>query len=163
MQKTSQKGFTLVELMIYALLFSVIILLLTEVFISTIESRLESEATSYVAIDSRSILSQLMRDITLADAVSTPSSLGEMSALLELQTGGIHRTYTLVNNDLVISDGVSNNVLNGVGSKVTNLSFKRIGNVGGKPTIQIKFTIESTTKRVGKSEIRNFQTTVGLR
>ena len=46
---------------------------------------------------------------------------------------------------------------------VSDLSFKRIGNVGGKNTIKIQFTLTSVTQKTQGAKSTIFKETVGGR
>ena len=53
--------------------------------------------------------------------------------------------------------------LNGFNTRVTNLSFLRVGNSGGKNSIQISYTINSLTIQNKGTETKTIQTTLGIR
>jgi hypothetical protein len=73
-------------------------------------------------------------------------------------------TYSLVDGNLILEAGGIPNRLNSLDTSLTSLSFTRLGNVGGKPTVQVSFDIESNiTKRGNVNETRSYQTTLGIR
>lgn len=159
----TNRGFTLVELSIYMGLLMIVTVILTEIFTSIIENQLSSENTSNVANDGRFIFSRFIYDVNRATSIATPSALGSSSATLGLDIGESSYTYSLSDSNLVLSDGVNQNALNGYGTTVSNLQFTRIGNVNGKHTVRINFTITGNIDRNGVIESKNFQTTAGLR
>ncbi|MBI3397592.1 prepilin-type N-terminal cleavage/methylation domain-containing protein [Candidatus Woesebacteria bacterium] len=154
--KKLSSGFTLVELLLYMAIMVVFLGVLTNIFVSILDSKAESEATSYVEQDGRFILSRLTYDIGRASLVSVSSPTN-----LSLTISGPADIYTLSGNDLTL-DGIK---LNGSETKISNLTFQKLGNAaaGSKQTVQIKFMLTSVTQRNSGQEVRNYQTTVGTR
>lgn len=158
----SQKGFTLVELMLYMALMSIFLVVLTELFLSTLETKKESDAISSVEQDGRFILARLSFDLNRASQVTTPSSVGSTTQNLTVVINGNPYTYELTGNNLTLTGVSTTDNLNNSGSAISNLSFQRIGQ-GGKPTIKFSFTATSKIQRVSGPETKEFTTTVGLR
>ena len=159
----SNIGFTLIELLIYMGLLTVVLLVFTEIFITIVENQLSSRNVSNVSSDGRYIYSRMIYDINRADSITEPSALGSSAATLSFVADGSTYTYSLSDNDLLLTDSLGSNNLNGYGTTISDLSFTRIGNVGGKPTIRINYTVTGTISRTGTSESKTFQTTVGIR
>ena len=156
-------GFTLIEMLLYTGLLSIFLLILTQVFTSSLDAQLESQATSSAEQDARFIFARFAYDIENADSLVLPASPGESSPTLTLTRSGQTFSYSLQNNNLVLTDSTGPNVLNSYASNVTNLNFVRLGNVNGKNNIQVSYTIESKTARVGGIETRSFEATLGTR
>ena len=161
--RQSRAGFTLIEIILYMSLLAVFLITLTDIFVSILDVSTESEATSSVEQDGRSILARLNLDITNADSITIPANLGETSSNLELTTAGTTYTYSLYGERLIISNGTETDSLNSTETTIPNISFQRIGNVGGKETIRIQFDIQSVAERPSGPETRSFTTTVGRR
>lgn len=152
------KGFTIVELLIYMGLFAIILIPLMQLFGSIIDVRLESEATSAVAEDGLYILTRLSNDIHQSSNVLTPP-LGSSGSTLHI-TGSNDNTYELNALDLQLNG----QQLNSANISVSNLSFKTLGQSGGKMQVQISFRLTSKTLRSGGNfQIKDFSTTVGTR
>lgn len=160
---TRQRGFTIVELIIYMGILSLLLLVLTQLFGAALDVQRESESSSSVVQDGKFILSRLFYDISNAQSITVPAAIGSTSATLQFTKNGISYTYAVNNENLQITDNIATDALNSFDTKITAFSFKRIGNSGGKHTIQVQFTLVSKTTRPDKSEIKDFQTTVGLR
>ncbi len=158
-----QSGFTLIELAIYMGILSILLFVLTNFFITALDTQLESQATSSVDQDSKFILNRLSYDITNADNVTIPLNPGDQTNSLQLVKNGITYTYSLNGTSLTITDNVGTDVLNSIGTTISNLSFQKIGYAGEKPTVQIKFTINSVAVKKGGNDSESFQTTMGLR
>lgn len=160
---TRKNGFTLIELVLFMGIVTILLVVLTQIFGSVLDVQKESAAFSSVQQDGTVILNRLMYDITRADSVITPSSLGQKTTNLQFSAGGINYTYAILNGNLVLTDNIGTDQLNSYDSTVSNVSFLRLGNVGGKNTIQIAFTLTSRVQQAKGVEVRNFQTTIGLR
>lgn len=157
------KGFTLVELLLYMGLLSIILVVLTNIFTAIIDMQIGSQAMSNVAQDGRYVYSRLIYDINTADSVQEPLALGSTSAILTLTKSGTQYSYLLSSGNLVMSDSTAAATLNGYGTTISDLSFQRIGNVNGKHTFRINFKITAISDLDGTPETKIFQTTAGLR
>ena len=147
-----QKGFTLVELLIYFGLLSILMTILMRVFTGITDVQLSSEAASHVAEDARYIYSRLVYDVPRAsNIVSSGSSL-------ILLINGVANTYSVSSGNLVLANGDGINQLNSVGTQVSDLSFTEIGK-----SIQIKYTITSTTQDINGPDSKIIETTIALR
>ena len=158
-----KKGFTIVELIIYMGMLSLMILVMTDIFSSIVDVRKESEAVTVVEQDGNYILAKLFYDISHATSITTPASLGSTGATLQLVINGVTNTYSLNNGNLQVVNNNGTNVLNSVNSAISNISFLRVGNVSGKNTIQLTFTVTSRIIQSSGVESKIYQTSAGLR
>jgi hypothetical protein len=157
-------GFTVVELIIYMGILTVLISVLTTVFASIIEVQLESKATSSVDQDGRYILSRLIYDTQSATTIASPSA-GIAGTVLKLTKGAENYTYKLdTSGNLQLTNNSGTNNLNSVDTSISNLTFQTIGSASSSANVQMKFTVTSTTQRTSgpKNEVRVYQTTLGL-
>lgn len=158
-----QRGFTIVELILYMGLFSILILILVDMFVSILNVQVDSESYSTVEQDGRFINSRLLYDLHNAESMLIPSANGSQSATLQLVINGTNYTYAVVNGNLQLTTNNGTDVLNGYDTTVSNLLFKRYGNTGGKPTVQVTFTLTGKVQSKSGQQTRNFQTTGGIR
>lgn len=163
MKRLSKKGFTLIELLLFMGIFSLLLLMITQIFVSTLDAQKESESHSAVYQDGTYILSRITYDVARSSAIAVPASLGQQTSSLELSINSQTYTYSLNNSDLVITDTTGIDVLNGYDTTISSLSFTRLGNTDGKNSLHVSFTVASKTQRPQGPEQRNFQTTVGMR
>ena len=163
MKHCKNKGFSLIELLLYMGLFSIFLITLTQIFSSALELKLESESTSTVQQDSRYILERLSYDINRADSITTPAAIGTQEQLLSLVISGQTYSYTLSGNTFTLTNPSGTFQLNGFNTRVTNLSFLRVGNSGGKNSVRITYTINSLTNQKKGVETKTIQTTLGIR
>lgn len=158
-----KKGFTLVELLISMALYSIILTVLLTLFATILEVRLSAEGSSSVEQDGKYILSRMIHDIPSATSITTPASSGDQTTTLVFSNGASTYTYALINGNLTLDDGSSSQNLNGFNTSISNLTFTRLGGVTGKPTVKITFRVNSKTIIGNRNEIRDFNTTLGLR
>lgn len=157
------RGFTLVELLIYIGLLTIFMSIVTRIFTGIIEVQLSSEATGSVEEDGRFIYSRLSYDVSRATSVLTPSGLGDQTNSLTILIGGETHTYSMNSNNLMLVNNLGANQLNSAGTRISNLSFQRLGNVNGQYSIQAKFTITSTTQQINGPDTKNIETTIALK
>lgn len=161
--KFGSVGTTLIELLLYLGLFSVMTLILAEVFLSVLDVQLESRSTSRVEEDGRFILARLDYDIVNAQAIVSPPNLGDQSNTLEITVNSTNYTYTLSNSNLTLINNNGTNSLNSFDTSISNLSFTRLGELSGKPSVRILYTVSSRVSKSSGVETKSYQTTIGLR
>lgn len=154
-------GFSIVELLMYMGLVTILIAILTSIFLAALEAQLSSQASSSSLTSGRYILSRLQYDIHRADSIIVPSDFGTNTSNLILEIDGTNHSYSLVDGNLVLGIGGNMDSLNETQTTISNLSFTKIGNVGGKPTVTINFTVTGTESQ--PPEVRNFETVIGTR
>lgn len=160
-----QRGITLVELLLYMAILSVLLTVLTTIFISALDVQSESSASSSVEQDGNYILAKLEYDMHRAQSINIPSSNGEINSNFQIVVDGINYTYDIdENNNLILADSLGENSLNNYGSSVSGFSVQRLGNVGGiEDTLRISFTLTGRIERISGVESKNFQTNLSLR
>lgn len=164
MKKISKAdGFSIVEVILYIGLFSIFLVVLTNMLISVIDVQLESAASSHVSLDGRYILSRMLYDVGRAQDIVTPSTVGASTGSLGLTIGGVLNTYSLSNSNLLVASSGATTQLNGFDTSVSGLQFTRLGKSGGKNTVTISFTLSSGTTTAQGTKSASFSETVGLR
>lgn len=157
------KGFTLIELSLFMGMFSIILLILLQIFTALMEKQLEVESTSAVESDRVYILSRLAYDITRADSITLPAAVGQQGDTLSLVIDGKNYTYTKTANNIILNTDLDTNTLNSFRTSVPDLRFQRIGNTGGKNAIHVSYTIESIIDTPQGRETKSIDTTIGTR
>ncbi|MEK7498024.1 MAG: hypothetical protein AAB656_03840 [Patescibacteria group bacterium] len=147
-----RNGFTIIEMILYAGLLVIFLGVLSNLFVSALDIKVESEAASFSGQDVRFIFSKLNYDLKRADSIIAPG-LGTTSTTLTLSIDGINHTYSLSEGKLVVADGLGSANLNGNQTEISGVFFERIGNAGGKNTIKINLTLDG----------KDYSTTVGIR
>lgn len=133
---------------------AVFMTIITNIFLSILDTQLESSSASVVEIDGRFVLSRLIYDIHRSQSIVNPSVLNEPSTGLTLDIGAVNHTYTVTDGVLYL-DGSAR--LTGIDTTISDLTFTRIGNGGDNDTLQISYTVSSL------AQSQNYHTTVSLR
>lgn len=160
MKKT---GFTLVELLIYMGLLTILMTILTRIFTGINDVQLQNVATGAVEEDGRFLYTRLAYDIGRAASVVTPATLGEQTNTLTIMIGSVANTYSINSTNIILANDQGAYQLNSVGTQISNLSFRRLGNVNGKDSIQVHYTLTSTTVQVSGPDTKEIETTIALR
>lgn len=156
-------GFTFVELLLYMGILALLLLVQTQIFTSVLGVRLESEANSEVAQDARYIMARLIYDINRAENITQPATPSDQTDSLGLIINGELHTYSQSGENLLLTNNLETNNLNSYGSRISNLSFKRLGNQNGKNTVTVLLTLTSLTRKDSGYETRNIKFSSGLR
>ena len=159
----SKAGFTLIELIVYFGLFSLLLLILTNVFSTSIASQLESESLSSVEHTSRYLLLKFSKDIASASSIVIPAAAGDTSQTLRLVINGQNTDYALTNGNLTLTNNTGTYNLNNYGTSISNLQITRRGNINGKNTLTVSFTITSNVNQNNGLETKSFNATFGTR
>ncbi len=157
------RGFTIVELIMYMGLMTMVLTVLSSIFVMSVSSQLEAESLSSVQQDGRYLLAKLYYDINNAETIVSPS-LGASATSLQVLVNSINYTYSVTGSgDLNLVNNFGTNQLNSIDTRISNLSFVQTGNVGGKNVIRVSFTL--TSRIIGKAgaETEDFQTSIGTR
>lgn len=160
---TSKKGFTIVELLVYIGILSILLIAFTEIFSSSLRVQLDSQSTSSLEHDAQFVITRMRYDIARATSITTPSAIGGQSGTLQIVVGGIPYTYANNSGTLTLNNSIETDSLNSNNTTISNLSFTRIGNAGGDNTIKVFFTITSTIQETNGYETKDVETTLGLR
>lgn len=159
----SDRGFTIVELILYIGLLSMMLVMLTSIFSTSLDLQLESRSTSTLDQDARFLITRLSHDVARASSITTPTTIGDQGQALEIIAGGDTFTYSLSNGNLILTNSQGSGQLNGFDTSITALTFQRLGNTNGKNSIQMTMTMQSRTQLAKGVEAKSIQTTFGTR
>jgi len=152
-----------VELLIYLGLATIMLIVLSELFVSILNESAETQNYSAVQTDGRYITARLRYSINNADSITTPANLGGTSNELTIVTGGNQFHYYVNGDKLYLNDGTGDYLMSNLDTKITELKFSRQGNVAGKPVISISFTASSGISNTAQYESQTFVGAGGLR
>lgn len=166
-----QKGFTIVELLLYMGIFSILIVVMLQIFTMILSTHAESQATSNVDQDGSFILSRLTYDIHKASGITLPvvgtnCTATKLNTSCILTVGG--KTYQMDGNgnlNLVVAGDLQH--LNSVNTEIESITFATLGNsavINFKPSVEIEFTLKSKILQAGgRADTKTFHTTIGTR
>jgi prepilin-type N-terminal cleavage/methylation domain-containing protein len=158
-------GFTLVELLLSMGIFTILMTIIFQVFLSVIETRLSAEAASATTQDAQYVYSRLAYDISRSSAVVTPASPGQSSSTLQLTINGTSYTYAIDGSShLNLTTGGTSTAVTSAGSKATAATFTRRGGATGAQSVTFDITLNSAIVRAGSGAVvRHVTGTVGTR
>ncbi len=171
----NQPGFTVVELLLYMGIFSILLVVLMQIFTSILSVHAESQATSQVEQDGSYILARLTNDIHKASTIATPT-LGTTGQTIHITGSGIDETVSQNGTDLKLTNNTSSSseFLNSANTNVT-VSFQTLGNVlsstpAPTPAATVKYSVQiqlTVTSKIiqpgGIQQSKTFQTTIQTR
>jgi len=162
-----EEGFTLIELILFMGIFSILILALFQLLTSVFDVQLEAQSTASVAQDGRYILNRFTYDVKNSTSIVTPSTSGITSQSLVMSDGTTTYTYSLSNGNLMLTNSTlgTTDQLNSVNTKVSNISFLRLSDTSSQNinTVTATFTLDSTTIRRNGTNTEVFKATAGIR
>lgn len=161
-REKSQKGFSLIETIVYFTLLSIILLMLTDLFLRLSDSFLESKSKGQIEIEGERAIRRLIYDIRRTDSLITPPNPGDVSTTLELDINGTSHIYSLNSATIELDDGQINSLSSNTVA-VQQLTFTNISTAATKPTIKINFSLDSATTTKTGVESKGFETVVSLR
>ncbi|MBI5018873.1 prepilin-type N-terminal cleavage/methylation domain-containing protein [Candidatus Gottesmanbacteria bacterium] len=165
-----QNGFSLIELLLYMGLTSVLIGLMSQVFLAIVGLRVESANTSGVQQDGRFIMSRLHYDIKRSDIILSPAlGVASDSMMLVINEAGVPQTYQYVwdGQSITVSSAGSSTQLNSNRSVITQFLLTRIGNSAvledAADTLSIQLGLTGNSDVEAGQQTLNMQTTVSQR
>jgi hypothetical protein len=161
--KLNHKGVTIVELLIYLGLSSIMLVVLSELFVSILSESVETQNYSAVQTDGRYITARLRYAINNADSIVTPATLGSTTSDLTTIVGANNYHYYLNGDRLYLNDGTGDYLVSNVDTQITELQFTRQGNTNGKHVISFSFKSSSGTAGTQQYESQIFVSAGGLR
>lgn len=155
------RGFTLIEVMVYGIVFTFLLLLVTQVFLAIKSTTANTRAMVSLQENYARVYTDLSITLRQADSVLSPG-VGSTAPSLTLNTGEI--AYQ-------VNDGVLRKVIDGTPVDLTdervsviNPVFSRLGTAGQKPSVRVTFTLESNYLFPGERKVSEaFQTAFTLR
>lgn len=166
--KNDQKGFSLLELLIYMAILAGFLIVIVNLFFIISTNSAKEEARAEVQQNLRFAVQQIKADIHSSGAaivVNAPAS-GAAGNTLNFTTGGATTDFSVASGVLVrTQSAVAQNITTGkVTVSAASPVFTRIDNTGAKPTIQIILTMSyNDNGRPDYKFSETVQTTVSLR
>lgn len=154
-------GFTLIEILVYGVVFSVFLFLVVQVFVTIKATSANSLAMINLQQNYARILADLNQTIKLAQVIDSPVA-GESDVILSLDGGEI--VYQVASGQLEKVVNGSSLALSDQGVSVLDINFENLGEATQTGTIKINFTTQSNYLLEGGRRLtEDFQTTVGIR
>jgi type II secretory pathway pseudopilin PulG len=159
MKINNDKGTTLVELILYIGLLSIILSIMVQFLGSIYSVRIKSEETTSLVQDTRFINSKLKDLIGNAGDIQLPSNNGQ--TLNTITLGNSTQLY-LNNGNLVHNINGNEIKLNSNNTTLNNISFTRI-ETSQNIIININYEIQSEIINKGENKTKDINLTIGVR
>ncbi len=156
----NKKGFTLLEMVFYVALFSVISLILVQAIITMVASFRETQITADIN-QTNQVLERVSREVRQAISINTISATNLKLNTTDSSGNAATITFTISGTNLELrqNDVLIGN-LNSTNLKVTALTFTQITTTNSS-AVKIEMTV--TSNRYGSVRTANFYDTLVLR
>ena len=156
-----QKGFTLIEVLVYGVVFSLFLLLTVQVFVTIKTTSANSLSMVSLIENYTRIFFDLNQTIRGAQDVVSPTA-GNSAASLSLNSGEI--VYQVNNGVLEKVVGGQALALTDEGVSIGSATFTSVGEATQTASIKIQMTLDSNyLLESGKNLSEQLETTIGLR
>lgn len=139
-----EKGYTLIELLLYIIILSSLLVPLTMFFGMTTEARVKSQSISEVNDQAIAAMDYMTQTIRNATSITAPAAAASGASLtLVVPTGSLSPTiFSLNGSALQVKEGTGANIpLTSSDVQVANLTFKNLTRSGTSGAVQIGFTV----------------------
>lgn len=160
------KGFTLIEVLIYIAIIGVVVASFVTFAMSIGGSRSKTYAVQEVHANARTALDLISQKIRLADDVVSPSESNWSEGLeLDMPSPDANLTFDVAGGVLNIAEGVGGPVpITSDEVNVSSLSFTNLAPIGERDNIRVKIIIEYRGDNSKEYEYsQSLQTAVSLR
>ncbi len=158
--KKKQAGFTLVEMLFYVALFSVVSLILIKAIITMVASFRETQITADIN-QANQIIERVSREIRQADSINTISTSSIKLDTTDSSGNAATIAFTLSGTNLELRENdVLIGNLNSTNLALNSLSFTQITTTQSEA---VKFTMTVHSSRYGSTRTANFYDTLVLR
>lgn len=167
-QSSSQRGFTLVELLLYLAVASLVVSSTIFMLLTFLESRVKQKTIAEVEGQGALVIDQISQVIRNAESITTPSANATgSSATLDVVTGAADpTTFDLSDGIIRIKEGAGSEVaLTASPVTASDLTFANLTMSGTPGSLAVSFTL-SMSNPAGRNEYsytKTFQTAVSVR
>ena len=160
-EQIRQRGYTLIELLLYVVILGLILTPLTYFFGMTSEARVKAQSISEVEDQGTAAMDYITQTIRNAYSASAPVAAASGSSLtLTVPTTALSPTvFSLNGSVLQVKEGTGVNIpLTSSDVQISNLTFKNLTRSGTSGVIQVSFTVTRTNNSGGRNEFDYQQT-----
>ena len=160
--QTRRSGFTLIEIIIFSLLFAVSITGMVFVLITIARVQVRQSASVEVAGQSQRLLQIIQQRVEQSSGVELPTDVSTTTLKLRMQTN-VDPTYIYVSGNVVYlqeTDAGTPQALTSDLVQVTDLTFVKRVNNRGKDSVAVNFTVSFNTSNIQQSFIHILDTAV---
>ena len=163
-----QRGYTLIELLLYIAILGILLGALTSFFSVSLTARIKNESIVEVDRQGEFMIDMIARTVRAADSITAPTAGASGSTLtLAMPTAGVNPTiFNMSGTTLQIKEGAGATIpLNSGRVAVTGFTAKNLSRASTPGVIQVSFTV-SAVNTTGRNEYdyqKTFTTSASLR
>lgn len=142
-----QKGYTLIELLLYIVIIGSLLVPLTYFFGMTTEARVKAQSITEVQDQGVAAMDYITQTIRNATSITAPAAAASSNSLtIVVPTASLSPTvFSLNGTTLQVKEGSATNVaLTSSDVQVSGLTFKNLSRAGTSGIIQVSFTVTRT-------------------
>lgn len=161
-KEASSNGFTLIEMLVAMAVFSVLIVSITGIFISTLKAQRLALAQNSIQESGRYILEFITKEIRMSQQVS---ETGESAVLNVVNSDGKNVTYFFSGAFLARREGIltAQNLNSSANEEITGSFFVQKNAYSSASLVTIILQIKNTSPQLSEKPFINLQTTVATR
>lgn len=156
-------GLTLIELLIFIAIFSIIMVVFFSVFILFSRVQVVSLSSNEVNRQSQFLLSTIQRYVEESSLIEMPANVSTTTLKLRMPATSQDPIYIYLANDMVylkITDSGMPQPLTTSKVKITSLNFTKKSNPGAKDAINVYLVMEYNTQNITQKFVKNLITSI---
>lgn len=145
--RTNQTGYTLIELLLYAVIVSMVLSSVTYFFGAAVDARVKAQSILEVNDQGTAVMDYMLRTIRNATSITAPAAAASASSLtLVVPTGSLSPTvFNLSGTTLQVTEGAAAAVaLTSADVQISSLTFTNLTRSGTGGIVQVSFTMGRT-------------------
>jgi type II secretory pathway pseudopilin PulG len=158
-----KRAFTLVELLIYAAIFSVVTVAFTTILLTTVQIQVQQESRAEVNQQSQFALQEVQYYVERASLVDMPQDTATTTLKLWLGVNSQDPTFIKLSSGTLYLQQTATGTLQALTSNkvtVSNLAFTRRANPPGHDSVNVSFTMAYNSPNLKQAFSEVLQTTV---
>ena len=159
----SNRGFTIIELLIFSAIFSIMAISFLSVLVSSVQIQMRQNATSEVTRQSQLLLDTIQYYVQTASLVETPADTATSTLKLRMASSTIDPTYIYLSGNtayLQQTDGAGAQPLTSNKVSISNLTFTKRANSPGHDSVSVGFTIAYSSPTAQQTFLQNLNISV---
>jgi Tfp pilus assembly protein PilW len=138
----NQRGFSLIEIILYISLSGIILFTTAVTFISVLDARTKNQTIAIVDQEGAKAMSIITQTVRNANAINSPTA-GNSASTLSVNTGSSDpKVFTLTNGAITMQEGGGEAVaLTSSLVTISNLNFRNLSGTSSPGNVDVTFTV----------------------
>lgn len=157
----SRRGFTILEIVIFVGIFSIVIVGFLTVFVAVSQIQVRQAASAEVASQSQFLLQIIQYYVERSSAIDIPADVGVEQLVLRMPAPAEDPLYIFREDDRIVLDyGTSSRALTSNKVKITNITFTKRANLPGHDSVAVAFTVEYNSENLKQKAVQIVRTAI---